>query len=427
MDSVRVWGYLRRQQPRTITVERDIHVHTGNLRLGRWIFLAGLAPPSAVLLVVPPAYADASYQETVQVTGGSLVDAFKKLPFMPKSMKQMLEPIVSRKAVHGNQLVSISSSSTEIIDLDQETLTQLDNQQRTYSVVTFAQMRQAFKNAPKKLEEAQAKAREQQPASPGDQANPPPQVKVTFEINVADTGATKPINGVTAKEQIMTMKAHVTDANPPPDKPPQAVTYTMITDVWTAPEPPEMKEIDEFYVRYGKKLMQGVDAAALMKAMQPAVNGSAMAALFASQPGAGPAAQDMMQKMATEMQKIKGTRILEVTRMGGETMAPPAAGDIPPPPAGDSTAAVAQPSATSKLGALGSMLGKSMLGGLRGNSMPAAQDTPPSDAAQPTNTVLYESTSQKSDFSREAVSATLFQLPAGFKQVDSAMVQSLSH
>ena len=402
-------------------------MNTGTLRLGRWIFLTGLAPLSAVSLVVSPAYADASYQETVQVTGGSLVDAFKKLPFMPKSMKQMLEPIVSRKAVHGNQLVSISSSTAEIIDLDQETLTQINNQQKTYSVVTFAQMRQAFKNAPKKLEEAQAKAREQQPATPGDQANPPPQVKVTFEINVADTGATKPINGVTAKEQIMTMKAHVTDANPPQDKPPQTVTYTMITDVWTAPEPPEMREIDEFYVRYGKKLMQGVDAAALMKAMQPAVNGSALSTLFASQPGAGPAAQDMMQKMATEMQKIKGTRILEVTRMGGETMAPPAAADVtPPPPSNDSTAAAGQPSTASKLGAFGSMLGKSMLGGLRGNSVPAAQPAPPPDAAQSTNTVLYESTSQKSDFSRETVSATLFQLPAGFKQVDSPMVQSLS-
>ena len=88
-----------------------------------------------------------------------------------------------------------------------------------------------------------------------------------------------------------------------------------------------MKEIDDFYVRYGRKLMEGVDAAALMKAMQPVINGSALTALFATQPGAGSAAQDMMKKMATEIEKIKGTRILEVTRMGGEAMAAPAAGD----------------------------------------------------------------------------------------------------
>ena len=145
-------------------------------------------------LAITLAHADATYQETVQVTGGALVDTLKQIPFMPKSMKQILEPIVSRKALHGNQLVSTSRLTTEIIDLDQETVTQIDNEKRTYSVVTFAQVRQAFKNAPKKLEEAQAKANQEQTAQSQDAANPPPQVKVTFEINVADTGVSKPIN-----------------------------------------------------------------------------------------------------------------------------------------------------------------------------------------------------------------------------------------
>jgi hypothetical protein len=40
--------------------------------------------------------------------------------------------------------------------------------------------------------------------------------------------------------------------------------------------------------------------------------------------------------------------------------------------------------------------------------------------------VLYESTSQTSNFSQEPVSATLFQLPAGFKKVDSPLVQMQS-
>jgi hypothetical protein len=370
---------------------------------------------AGALFAVSLAQADASYQESVQVTGGSLVDTLKAIPFMPKSMKQILEPTVSRKAVHGNQMVSTSKASTEIIDLDQETLTTIDVDKKTYSVVTFAQLRQAFKDAPKKLEEAQAKARDAQPAAANDAANRQPQVKVTFEVHVSDPGAVKDINGVSAREQIMTMKAHVTDANPPPDNPPQTVTYSMITDVWTAPEPPEMKEVDDFYLRYGKKLMDGVDATALMKSMQPLVSGSAISALFAGQPGAGSAAQDMMKKMATEMEKIKGTRILEVTRMGGEGMAPPASGDaVTPPPA---TGAATQPSTASKLGALGSMLGKSMLGGLRGNDAPAA----PPPAAQSTSAVLFESTSQKSGFSTEPVSATLFQVPPGFKKVDSPM------
>ena len=105
--------------------------------------------------------------------------------------------------------------------------------------------------------------------------------------------------------------------------------------------------------------------------------------------------------------------------MGGEAMAAPAAGDaVAPPP---SSGSAAQSSTASKLGALGSMLGKSMLGSLRGNDAP---DAPPFNAAQPGNSVLYESTSQKSDFSGEAVSAAQFQVPPGFKKLDSALVQS---
>jgi hypothetical protein len=409
---------------------------------------------AALLLVHRLASADAGYTETVQITGGQLVDSLRSVPFMPKSLKQLFEPTASSKWVHGNQLADVSKSSTEIIDLDLETITRIDNEKKTYTVTTFAQMRQAMKDAPKKLETAEAKMREQTPAAPAG-APPAHPVQVTFEVAVTDPGVSQVINGVPCKKQVLTMKAHSVDpsqgaapsqpANPsqPADNSVQSITYTLVTDIWTTPEPEEMKEIDDFYQRYGKKLMQGVDAAALFKSMRPAIDGSAIAPLFGNNPAMGSAAQEMMKKTATEMEKIKGTRILEVTRFGGEGMVVPATDGAPASTtaggAGSSnsaaTAAAGQVAAdttsaavaqqTSKLGAIGSAFGSSVLGAFHHASAtppPAAAPAAPSAApAANTSAVLYETTTQKTDFSRAPAPATAFQIPGGFTRVESAM------
>jgi hypothetical protein len=276
-------------------------------------------------------------------------------------------------------------------------------------------MRKAFEDASKKMQEAQAKAKQNPGSKPapadGQQA---PQVQLTYEVSVTDTGVVQPINGVTAKEQLLTMKAHVTDPNAQPGAGPNTVTYTYISDIWTAPEPPAMKQVDEFYQRYGKKLMQGVDTGAFMRSLQPSVSGAALAPVVASNPGMGPALQEMMVKMATEMQKIKGTRVLEVARFGGEALTatpgapPPPPSDTPPPP---------QQSTASKLGAFGATLGKSMLGlgSLhRGTDQPAPDAAPASQSA-----VLFESTTQTFGFSADPVTADAFQIPAGYAKVAS--------
>ena len=400
-----------------------------------------------LLAVTNVALADASYQETTQITGGQLVDTLKSMPFAPKQVQRIFDPVNSLKMLHGNQLASVSKSTTEIVDLDQETITRIDSEKKTYTVVTFAQMRQAMQEAPKKLEQAQAQAQaqmKQQHAAPaeGGQA---PQIQVTYEVSVADTGVSKAVNGIMSKEQMMTLKAHVTDPNAQPGAGPSTITYSYIADIWTAPEPAEMKEIDDFFMRYGKKMMQGIDAAALMKSMKPAIGGSAIAPLFAGNPGMGPAIQEMMKKMATEMQKIKGTTILEVTRFGGDalTVAPGAAAASPPPPpspAGSNvatqvatnTATDVASSETSKLGTVGAAFGRSLMGAFHKTTSPpaaapaAANASASGGAPASSSAVLYETTTQKSDFSQEAIPAGAFQVPAGYAKVDSSFVNQLS-
>ena len=115
-----------------------------------------VAALGVILLCSRLMFADASYQETTQITGGSMVAPIKSMGFLSKSMRDMFAPITTTTMVHGNQKAVVSKDSTEITDLDRETVTHIDNVHKTYSVVTFAQMRQAFENMPKQMEQAQA-------------------------------------------------------------------------------------------------------------------------------------------------------------------------------------------------------------------------------------------------------------------------------
>jgi hypothetical protein len=167
-----------------------------------------------------------------------------------------------------------------------------------------------------------------------------------------------------------------------------------------------------------------------------------MAQLFGGKPGSGEA----MAQMQKEMAKLKGTRVMEVTRMGGSGSGPGAAQNTaqaapaattPASPSGSAVAGqVATDTATqtaageaSRLGVFGNALGSSALGAFHKKKAaaaapapaPAATTTPAAaDGTQTTQSaVLMEMTMQKSNFSQESVPASAFQVPAGFKRVES--------
>jgi hypothetical protein len=320
--------------------------------------------------------------------------------------------------VHGNQKAVVSKDSTEITDLDQETVTHIDNVRKTYSVVTFAQMRQAFENMPKQMEQAQDKAKqEQQPAQQKTD------LKTSFDVSVKNTGVSKEVNGLMAQEQLVTMQMHVTDPNAPPADAGNTATYVVTTDAWIAPDPPEVKEIQDFDKRFGQKLMAGVDFSAWKTQMTNSNPG--MAQMFSGKPGS----EEAMAQMAKEMAKLQGTRVMEVTRMGGSATGP-GAGQNSAQASQPAPAAAPANSNSSMSGLLGSALGGSALGGFH-KKKPATP--PPSDAPATTadsttagtqtasSATLMEMTTQKSNFSQQAVPSSAFQVPAGFKKVESPM------
>ncbi len=84
--------------------------------------------PCAVLgvlatLASPVAFADFTYTETTQITGGSIVAMMKMAGAFSKQARQAGEPIVSTVMVKGNRMTRINAQRTEIVDLDRETIT----------------------------------------------------------------------------------------------------------------------------------------------------------------------------------------------------------------------------------------------------------------------------------------------------------------
>src|SRR5690348_13795242 len=128
--------------------------------------------------------ADFSYQDTTQITGGALYSMLRALGPLTRGAR---EPIVATHLLKGNRMASISKDRTTIIDLDKETSTEIDTGKKSYSVVTFAQMKQA-------MDDAVARAKQQRAQKGADAPN----VDVKFKVSANVTGQSKNIGVLTA-------------------------------------------------------------------------------------------------------------------------------------------------------------------------------------------------------------------------------------
>jgi len=102
-----------------------------------WLLALTLAMPMT-------SFADFRYDETSRITGGSIVNMTKFLGAFSKNAHQMTDPVNSTVLVKGNRMAHINQQTTEIIDLDKETVTNIDHTKKTYTVVTFQEMKAAM-------------------------------------------------------------------------------------------------------------------------------------------------------------------------------------------------------------------------------------------------------------------------------------------
>src|SRR5690242_7934008 len=109
--------------------------------------------------------ADFSYQQSTKMTGGSmmrLAGAFSK---------QAREPVVATVLVQRRRMAHIKQRTAEIIDIDKESMSHVDFDKKTWSVMTSAQMQQMMQHATSRMQ--------------GKNGNQP---DVDFKADVKDTG-----------------------------------------------------------------------------------------------------------------------------------------------------------------------------------------------------------------------------------------------
>ena len=353
---------------------------------------------SCILAIPATLFADFSYQETTQITGGSMLSMIRMAGALSSQARKAGEPIVSSVYLSGNRLARVSPDNIEIIDLDQETITQIDTAKRTYTVMTFQQMKDQMARAQQEMEKQQAAHPAAAPA-PNPDAD---KVKMSFDVHVRKTGTVRHVSGLETTEAIMTMMMNATDQTTQ-----QTGTMAITNDMWLVPEIPGYAQIRDFYMRMGAKMGSA-----------PSALGTDFSKMLMQNPGASQG----LAEMAKEMQKIQGVPVMQVMRMGTTTDGKPlpAASEAPLPP--DNSQPMPSGGDMARQGMASALTSHLPFGGFgkkkQEDPPPAKQDskTPP-----PTSAVLMESQTTSSNFSSAPIDPSHFAVPAGYKLIQNPM------
>ena len=370
------------------------------------------------------AFADFTYEQTTKMTGGAMMVMLRMAgPFA----KQAREPQVQTTMVQGDRLATIHGTTATIIDLGKETFTEIDFERKTYSVLTFAEMAKA-------MEAALAKMKGQSPAPAASQ-----DASMKLKIDVKGTGQTRTIQGLEAKETILSFETEATDL-----KTGQKGSMLMAADMWHAAAVPGYDEIKRFHERMAQKI-----------AWRP---GQSLAQV------AGPMADTFknMAEVNVQAAKMEGIPVLQITRMApktadltGEKLAtmplPPdqtAEAAANAPTVSDAAAGAAKEAAAeAAVGAAAGRAGRAAggLGGLAGGlggfggfgrkkKQPEQQQAPPQPpplqqeqqppASGDQVTVMMEMTTEMTSFSSSADPSKM-EVPAGFKKVEPELLKQL--
>ena len=333
--------------------------------------------------------ADFTYQETTQMTGGSMLAIMRAAgPFA----RQAREPIVSTHIIKGNRMATVTKDHVTVMDLDKETVTTIDLAKKTYSVMTFAEMKQMLEDAQQRLQKAKTEK--------GDNSKDP-QIQASFKVSAKATGQTKSVQGLTAKEVLITMDIQGTDQQTG-----RSGGMSISTDTWMAPVP-GYEEVKAFHQKMAVKMGYAF--------------GSNLQQI--GQMGMGrPEVSKGFEEVAKEMAKLDGVPVQSVVKMGGSGDAPPDAGAAQSQQRpqqqqqqqADSPGAAAAAAALGRLGGFGG-LGRKKKTDDQPPPQQASSDQPPASGSSSAS--LMETTTEMTSFSSAPADASKFEIPAGFKQV----------
>ncbi len=326
-----------------------------------------LATLGLSLLAPVLAHADVKTQERTQVRFEGAIGKMVNM-FGGRGAREGLTTTVSLK---GQRMLSITGDTGEIIDLAEEKVYTLDLKGKSYSVMTFAEMR-------KRLEEAMAKAEKDaanaKPEPEPEKGEPKKEYEVDFTI-AAGPGA-KQVAGTDTKEQIATITVREKGKTLE-----EAGGLVLETHLWMAPKVPALQELNDFRAKYAQKVYGPMMA-------QAAPNMTQAMAMY-------PQMKDAMAKFADEAKKLNGSPLL--TEMVFIAALPP----------GSQSEQKAEPAP-----GLGGLLGG--LGRFRKKGNDAPAPAPAAAAAAPGRSTILTTTTETLQITPSATDADVA-LPAGLK------------
>ena len=313
-------------------------------------------------------YADFSYDQSSKITGGAMASMMKVVGVFSRSAR---EPVRTSVVVKGDRMAHLSTNSGTIIDLASESITEVNFREKTYSVLTFAQMAQLLDQMAKKTaKESGGKA------------------EVNFKASVKESGQTRQISGLATREVILTLVMEGTDKESG-----QKGSMTVTSNMWLAKDVPGYGEVQAFNQRMAQKL-----------AWMPGSNALAQ--------GRGDMAK-AFGDLQKESAKMEGVPVLQTVTMGGAAEGQPSGQAAPKKEEQRESPSIG--GALKGLGGLGGF-------GRRKKEEPKQQEQP---AASGGTASLLEMTTETTNFSTAAVDPAKLQVPAGFRQVESEMVKAL--
>jgi hypothetical protein len=288
--------------------------------------------------------------------------------------------------IKGGMMRSDADKSSTIMDFENGRYIFIDHDRQTYSVLTFEQMVAAVTRAAE-----QATASSASPGQPtmttneegmtlhGDSGD----VDLEFQLSVDQTNETQKVNGWNARRTLVTMRTDAT-VKAEGEQEEEAGSLVVFIDLWNSTEVPA----------HTATLRLHQNAAAQQYLGEAGNSTQTIGAAFASDPAMSAA----LRKAGEEMQKIEGMAVRSTTYLVG----------VPPGLEFDPDL-VLQPkpkeSAAKKIG-------RGLLGGVLGSRSEDEEEAAP---AQKTG---FTFSTELRDVKTDAIPASMFEPPAGYRQVD---------
>ena len=350
----------------------------------------------ALILATFPAYADFKYTESSKMTGGAMAGMMKFAGAFSKQARQGMQPTQSTTYVKGNMMrKDQADGNSQIVDLDGRRIISIDNQKRTYWIMTFEQMKAA-------IEQARQNVQSEKASRP--QGEQPPQVQMTPKVEVTSTGKTATVLNLPANEVLMRIDMEMQSTDPSTQG--QSASMWVKSNSWITPNIPGYEELTAFNQKLAKEL-----------AWAP---GQIM--------GGNPQMSQGMAQLRQNAGALKGFPLVQYVSMGmaANGQAAPQGGQAQQPQS-PSTGSQSSTQINSPGDALSKGLG-GMIGGFgrkkkqqdqsaQGGSGGDTAGLPPAPPSTPGS--LMDLTVQVTGYSSDALDSALFSIPEGYTQVPS--------